>query len=334
MVRVLFIRHGMTVSNLADARLAIRVAKGKVELSNAGKINRDESIAKGFDEGSGDTNLSDYKGGGIAEAQSFGEYWQPILQSKLNAKQVHIYVSPMQRCCQTANPFITMTNSKATIQPLIFEVPGLCAPADRVFLDDQVRKLYDVGREKEGKKLFMQHSFQRCGFSANQLSARFPWIEEFAGFPVSPNERWWKGMWELPNETKQRIEAAKAWIYELSHTLPNDDVVMLFSHGDTIWQLLSSIVGIDSLEVSHATANTSVSCVKIVPGVNNNYDIQLDFYNRTPHLVGYNEDARNKDFYTFGGLSKKKMRKGAKQIDLNGGMRATREKTKEFMAKL
>jgi broad specificity phosphatase PhoE len=338
MVRVLFIRHGMTVSNLADARMAIRVAKGQVDGHDASRIRRDESIKLGFDEGAGDTNLSDYKGGGIAEAQQFGEYWGNILSGKAEAGQLHIFVSPMQRCCQTADPFMKLTHCKGTIQPLIFEVPGLCAPIDRVFLDEKVRPLYDASNEKAGKLLFESHTWSRAGFSSNDLQTKFPWIETFVGFPRSKDIPWWKGMWELPHETSERLEKAKTWLFDLAQTLPEDDVVLLFSHGDTIWRLLSLVVGIDVENIEHATANTSVSSVSINTSANGKYNIQLDFYNRTPHLVQYNDDVRNLDFYKSNGLAKRQNMKSRQvktgQVDLSLAMRALRMKSKEFMAKL
>ena len=145
-------------------------------------------------------------------------------------------------------------------------------------------------------------------------------------------------MWELPHETSERLEKAKTWLFDLAQTLPEDDVVLLFSHGDTIWRLLSLVVGIDVENIEHATANTSVSSVSINTSANGKYNIQLDFYNRTPHLVQYNDDVRNLDFYKSNGLAKRQNMKSRQvktgQVDLSLAMRALRMKSKEFMAKL
>ena len=70
MVRILFVRHGMTESNLADARMAVRVAKGQVQAEDVERVSMQESLALGPSEACGDTALSSYKGGGVAEAGS------------------------------------------------------------------------------------------------------------------------------------------------------------------------------------------------------------------------------------------------------------------------
>ena len=114
---------------------------------------------------------------------------------------------------------------------------------------------------------------------------------------------WWKGMWERPRETTARIEKAKEWLLGLADTLPKDDVIVLFSHGNTIWRLLSAIVGIDGDKVEHSTANTSVSSVRVNSSIPR--EVQLDFYNRTPHL-----NERNIAFYKFNGLLKRKVKSG------------------------
>ena len=74
MVRLLFIRHGMTNSNLADARMAVRVVKGQLAAADVHAVTLAEA-AEDPCEASGDTQLSDYKGGGVAEAERLGEYW-------------------------------------------------------------------------------------------------------------------------------------------------------------------------------------------------------------------------------------------------------------------
>ena len=79
---------------------------------------------------------------------------------------------------------------------------------------------------------------------------------------------------------------------------------MVVAHGDTIWRTLASFLGIDASAIGHGIANTSVSGLK----VSADGSVSLDFINRTPHLVGYEDDRRNEEFYTFMGLKKKKLR--------------------------
>ena len=342
MVRILFIRHGMTVGNLASAKMAIRVAKGQVRGEDAHEIERSESFALGFSEGSGDTSLSDYKGGGVEEAQRLGEYWCKILQGKVDAGEAHVFVSPMIRCQQTADPLMQKLRTTATIQPLIMELPGLCAPDDRIFLDEVIWPLFEAGKDKEAQAKMLQHQWTRCGATKKEIQTNFPWAERFNS--VTEDERWWKGMWERPRETTERIHAAEKWLLGLAKTLPEDDVVLLFSHGDTIWRLLSSLVGIDATgegtAIEHATANTSISSVKVTQrpegsgegSGGSEFYVQLDFYNRTPHL-----GERNEEFYKFNGLMKRppsKSKSKSKQIDLSEGMREDRLRAKEFFAKL
>ena len=64
MVRLLFIRHGMTNSNLRDARMAISVVKGEVTAAGAPAAAQALLSKLPMDEQTGDTHLSTYKGGG------------------------------------------------------------------------------------------------------------------------------------------------------------------------------------------------------------------------------------------------------------------------------
>jgi broad specificity phosphatase PhoE len=345
MVRILFIRHGMTVENLMSAQMAIRVAKKLVKPENSQAQIREQRIALGGGEAEADTNLSDYKGGGLKEAQMLADYWGPLLKGKKEANELHIFVSPMVRCLQTANPIMNHLKSEATITPIIMEIPGLCNPSDRLFLDEQVRPLFDQGKEKKMRQILNQRTWKRCGYTKQEMKAQFPWIRKFdfsyleALDEVLKNNnnndiKWWKGCWEATHESNTRMKKAKEWLFTLADTLPEDDVVVLFSHGDTIWRLLSSIVGIDSNNIEHATANTSISSVKVNPASTDREgkitrEIQLDFYNRTPHLKD-----RNLDFYKFNGLINRREKGKKPLVDLSDEMRSHRISSKDFMSKL
>lgn len=112
--------------------------------------------------------------------------------------------------------------------------------------------------------------------------------------------------------------------------LPDADTVVIVAHGDTIWRLLSSFLGIDPHAVGHGIANTSVSSLK----VSADGAVSVDFINRTPHLVGYDDDRRNEEFYTFMGLKKRKLRPGKKQLDLSRSMSQTSSDHHALLAKL
>ena len=59
------------------------------------------------------------------------------------------------------------------------------------------------------------------------------------------------------------------WLFELARRLPKDDLVVLVSHGDTIWRVMARLMGVDAASegraVEHNTTNTSVSAIKIDP---------------------------------------------------------------------
>ena len=107
MVRVLLIRHGTTESNLRDARMAIAVARGDTPRDQAPRAIREQLATASPDEQCGDTHLSVYKGGGREQAALLAPYWSPILRGKAESGGLHIFVSAMQRCMQTADPLMT-----------------------------------------------------------------------------------------------------------------------------------------------------------------------------------------------------------------------------------
>ena len=272
MVRVVLIRHGTTESNLRDARMAIAMAKGDLSIFGIDgfavtKDNAVEAMTRvkaGLerDELSGDTNLSVHKGGGVEQAQRLADYWAPILQGKAETGSLHVFVSAMQRCQQTIDPMMKVLHEScgltASIQPRICEVPGLCAPADQEFMEQEVFKRFIKGDDDAARAAMAAHDFEMCGLSRGEIAAQFPWATEFAEeFPEDGG--WYTGGWESAADTAARIAGCKAWLTDMAATLPVDDMVVLVAHGDTIWKLFASIVGVDSNEVSHVTQNTSLS---------------------------------------------------------------------------
>ena len=112
MVRVVFIRHGMTNSNLRDARMAVKIASGRATLEQADADKRAEELASGPAEASGDTSLHTHKGGGVEEAKRLADYWSSMLASRAAQGGLHVYVSAMLRCLQTANPLVCSLEEK------------------------------------------------------------------------------------------------------------------------------------------------------------------------------------------------------------------------------
>lgn len=303
MVRVLLVRHGTTESNLRDARMAVSIARGDLKMFGKGDVPVDRETAPDAmkalmaelepDEQCGDTNLSTHKGGGREQAQLLADYWAPILLGKARAAELHVYTSPMQRCMQTVDPLMRVFGADcgltASIQPKLCEVPGLCHPDDRQFLEAQVFARFRAGDLDGGRAVLARRDFQRCGLTKAEISAQYGWAAEFGDtsdgrFPE--HEPWYPGCWESHGATVARIEDCKDWLLGLAKQLPENDVVMCISHGDTIWKLFGALVGIDSTKVAHGTMNTSLTSIKIEA----NGEVMIDFYNRTPHLLDADGD--------------------------------------------
>eukprot|EP00729_Bicosta_minor_P003589 gene3589-8107_t len=342
MVRYLFIRHGMTNSNLRDARMSVKVARGDVAPAEAHAAIDREAAEAGPAEASGDTSLSDYKGGGVAEAQCLASYWYPILQGKAAAGEVHFSVSAMKRCLQTADPLLQKLGASVrdiTVEPRLMEVPGMCEEEDRRWLAQTLGPLA-TGNETDptlldaARTAYNAKVWKECGMSKNEIAAAYPWARHFgAGFSDkvgADNIGWHRGGFEKPADTDARIAGNKEWLLQRAKQLPDADIVVIVAHGDTIWRLLSSFLGIDPHAVGHGIANTSVSSLK----VSADGAVSVDFINRTPHLVGYDDDRRNEEFYTFMGLKKRKLRPGKKQLDLSRSMSQTSSDHHALLAKL
>lgn len=168
----------------------------------------------------------------LLQAALLAKYWAPILRAKASEGGLHVYVSAMQRCMQTADPLMKeLVGVTASIQPRIMEVPGLCSLADRNFLEDSVWPLFMPGQdEAKGHRLLAEHSFSPCGLSRQQVQQAYPWASAFASeFPEEGP--WWPGCWESASQTERRIEGCHKWLVELSDELPENDLVVLFSHG-------------------------------------------------------------------------------------------------------
>ena len=103
MVRLMLIRHGMTKGNLRSARAAIQVAKGNITWEQMAEYEDKQKEGEGLNEWSGDTRLSNI---GEEEAEALSAFWAPMMEHMVREKTLHVYVSPMQRCLQTANPLM------------------------------------------------------------------------------------------------------------------------------------------------------------------------------------------------------------------------------------
>eukprot|EP00041_Stephanoeca_diplocostata_P028927 m.838826 g.838826 ORF g.838826 m.838826 type:complete len:325 (+) comp23465_c0_seq15:138-1112(+) len=323
MVRVLFIRHGMTKGNLRDARMAIDLHKGNVKIEEVPQLKVQLAESDGPGELAGDTALSDL---GLSEAKLLAEYWAPILDGKAKDGHVHAFVSPMRRCLQTADPIVTALGLNATILPSIMEVHGLCDPTDFKYLTGHIIPKSRTNAAAATQE-WREYHWKRVGLSRQQIERDFPWSS--GGLSALPREEgWYRGGFETPLAIQHRIQAGLAWIKDLAHQYDENDVVILVSHGDTIWRLLSGTLGMEA-GIEHNIQNTSVSSIV----VHRNGACALDFINRTPHLVAAENDNRNISYYEFMNIKKRKPRSG-KQVNLSKVYRSQEAHLDNFYSKL
>ena len=119
----------------------------------------------------------------------------------------------MQRCMQTINPLMQALGLTASIQPLICEVPGLCHPDDKEFLEGQVFSRFRKGDLIGGRAALAAHDFQRCGLTKAEITAQYRWAVDFSDVsdgPFPEHEPWYPGCWESQAATKARIDRCKA----------------------------------------------------------------------------------------------------------------------------
>ena len=316
MVRVLLVRHGMTKGNLRSARAAIQVAKGNITPDQIVEYENQQREGEGLHEWSGDTQLSDV---GKEEADLLGRFLGRLLEQAAKQNSLHVYVSPMQRCLETADPLMTRLNYRATVYPLIFESPGLCHKYDREFFSESIEPLVLSKDMESAKRLFNKHRFHDAGLSENDINTRFPWVAKCVMFPEDPNKPWhsesngFRG-WETPKSTLKRANRAVHFLKQQAKVLPKNDTILFVSHGDFLGELINSLFGLN--DVSHSLNNTSISSFKILP----NSEVIFEFVNRISHL----KKSRQFALYESMGFKERRDKNGKKYVDIGELMRSRR----------
>ena len=337
MVHVLFVRHGESNGNVRSAQMAIKIAKGLICTEEEAEAEH-RRVRDSLDdsEASGDPRLTERNLGGKAQAKMFEEYWAPILEDKAREGEVSVYVSPMRRCLETADPFMKRLRLKGVVHSKIFEVPGLCERSDQTFMEREVFATLKSNDVESALRRVREHQFRRCGMTGNEIQFSFPWVTRFEGdFPIQGP--WWRGGFESERDTQRRISYVRSWLFDLSRRFEPNHVVILFSHGDTIWKTICALLNLKSQEIGHSLQNTSVSHLRLVPSdelERGHVSVSCKFLNRCPHLLASKEDKLSKQFYRFQGLMKRKMRKGKKQKDLTGLMLRSTRRLRPLLAKL
>ena len=101
-MRLLLIRHGETGSNANMHRAIVELER---EFGKGGYTQRELNKRIRIDPSAedGDTMLTEL---GESQAEALGEHWAPLLHDKAASGQLHVFVSPMVRCCQTVDPLM------------------------------------------------------------------------------------------------------------------------------------------------------------------------------------------------------------------------------------
>ena len=313
MVRVLLVRHGMTKGNLRSARAAIQVVKGNITPEQMIDYENQQRNGEGLHEWSGDTQLSDV---GKEEAELLGQFLGPMLEEAAKRNNLHVYVSPMQRCLETADPLITRLNYKATVLPLIFESPGLCHKYDRDFFCKSVEPLVTSNDMENAIKIYKKHRFRDAGLSQNSIRRSFPWVHECVMFPEDPDKSWYSESngyrgFEAPKSTLKRANRTAIFLKQQAKALPRNDTILLVSHGNFLGALINSLFGLD--DVSHTLNNTSMSSFKILP----DGEVIFEFVNRISHL----KKSRQSALYESMGFTERRGKSGKKYVDIGELMR-------------
>jgi|EP00505_MAST-04D_sp_SCG-Rhode-Island_P001419 broad specificity phosphatase PhoE len=317
MVRVLFIRHGMTKSNLRFARTAIQVLKGNISASQVEEFQTRQLSGEPDNEWCGDTVLTTDVG--KREAEELGDHWAQVLQSQAEKGAIHVYVSPMQRCLQTIDPFMKRLSHlgiKGKVLPLIFELPGLAHRKDRTFVAKRIQPLLDSNDVDEAVALYRSHKFHSCGLSFAEMRKKFPWVEQGdpTAFPHDNDEPWYSPKngysgFQSVEETGDRVRRTVAFIYSLASTLASTDTVVFVSHGEYISETIKKLLNAPQMQLS--LMNTSVSSLKILPDRRDR--VKVEFINRTEHL---NPDRQMRLYESMGLKEKNIGAKSKKRKDI------------------
>jgi broad specificity phosphatase PhoE len=242
-MRLLLIRHGETGGNAnmqrAIAELEREKGKGNFTQKELNKRIRIDPSAE-----DGDTKLTAL---GESQAEALGEHWAPLLEAKAAAGDLHVFVSPMIRCCQTVDPLMrrlrrTLPDFTAQLKMNIWELPGLMHNDDWA-LFDEIDELVATGTPEARKavgNLLKTKEWTPCGMSAQNARESFAWATTPPEFPeASP---WYTQGFESPKRTAARIKGVVAEIHAQKTELPEEAVVVFVSHGGTINELINHLL--------------------------------------------------------------------------------------------
>eukprot|EP00037_Helgoeca_nana_P002867 m.36706 g.36706 ORF g.36706 m.36706 type:complete len:333 (-) comp12885_c0_seq2:1900-2898(-) len=316
-MRCLFIRHGLSRGNLRDIRAFIKLAKDGQPPEHHEVLVEEMLKGESHSEFEDDTALSE---AGLEEAEHLGEHWADLLKEHAIAGRIRFFVSPMQRCMQTADPLLRKLRDcgadvRATVMPAIHEQPGLLHPDDKLWMKKEVLPLLSARTkvsERDALDRIRRRKFTPCGIPADELQRRFSWITDFEGFPSQESAPWYSGGRESKVGFDRRIGHVVGLIRKLQFELSDSDTLVFVSHGDFLGELFGRLLGNDS--VSFSLMNTSISSLKFPQAGGG---CILEFVNRTGHLT----EQRNVQLYQSMEIKEKRSRSGKRYVDIGALMR-------------
>jgi len=244
---------------------------------------------------------------GEDQANRLAEVWAPILKPKAQAGKLHVFVSPMKRALQTADPLLRALNVTSVVQaivkPSIMEFGGLTAPSD-MGIFDETDKLRKAGDMQAVKDLLRTFRWKACGFSGQRLLEAFPWAQVLEDFPM--DAPWWSQGFEGPKRTDARVAGVLDEIRDFPSKFGEGDIVVFVTHGGTIGDLMYRLLlrqdpatskDVALLQPNFETSdNTSVTSL-LLPGKKfpferslrgpdrpSEFGCRVEFANNTVHL--------------------------------------------------
>ena len=198
----LLIRHGESTANRRNFVHALAVrAEGLTPREAQARMVAESR------EANGDAVLTD---NGMQQAELLGLFWSKILKHKAKEGRVRVVVSPMTRNLQTADPLVRYLNAElaiatpqaqpqspsqkapkspksqtvpaatsvpATVNPDLFEIPGLFHPDDCLpFFQLQDGLMRSTGDEaRKLRKTMANYPWRPAGLSVDEMKSKFPW---------------------------------------------------------------------------------------------------------------------------------------------------------------
>ena len=329
MVRVLFIRHTETFTNVGFQ--GTLYAQTHHLLTNAQLQERSTLTAQAYETRRISHNLEtgaprrilevgedEITPRGVEMMMSLADRWAPVLSPLVPQDKLKFIVSPALRTMKTVDDLITRLGCTAVLDPRICELPASIHWEDQRLLFDKLFPLLRRGETTKAKQLLQeridQGPWKKGGLTGTELTQLFPWARLNPSTslgptfkPVPMTEGWCEWgldyMEDLLGLKKvSRFSEVCTWLKEEARTTMKDDaVIVIVSHGNTIARMVTELCSPVTLHPGtlsfHNFDNTSVSSIVLHDDNYKNHNgipmpgaIVVEFLNRVDHL--YTIDPR------------------------------------------